>query len=264
MERDDYTAASRAAWDASAVHHRENEDWRLLTDGFARPGFSCLDAVETEVLETIGVAGRDVAQICCNNARELLSVRNMGAARCVGFHQSAEFLKQGEELAVIASQEIELVPGDVYRIDDRFDGTFDLVVITIGVFGWMPDLKEFMEIPARLLKLGGRLVVPEEHPVVNMFDPHVERPFEPCFDYFRALPLQEEGAIVYDDTATQTEATHWWFFHTLSDVMTAALECGLSLERFDEHPDNISTTTYDIYQNRATTMPMSYLMVMKN
>jgi len=134
-----------------------------------------------------------VAQICCNNARELLSVRNMGAARCVSFDQSAEFLKQGEELAAIEGQEFELVLGDVYKIDDRFDGVFDLVVIAIGVFGWMPDLKAFMEIPARLLKPGGRLVIHEQHPVATMFDPDVERPFEPCFDYFRDAPIKEEA-----------------------------------------------------------------------
>jgi len=44
--------------------------------------------------------------------------------------------------------------------------------------------------------------------------------------------------------------------------MTAALQCGLTLERFDEYPDNISSTIYDICQNRPTSMPLSHLMVM--
>ena len=261
LQRDDYTAASRDAWNDSARHHREGADWKKLTTGFAQPGYSCLDAVETALLGEFGVAGLDVAQICCNNARELLSVRNMGAARCVGFDQSGEFLQQGRELAALAGQEIELVCSDIYKIGPEFDGAFDRVLITIGVFGWMPDLKTFMDLPARLLKPGGCMVVHEEHPVVNMFDPVHERPFEPVLDYFRPEPLKEEGAIVYDGGSHETEAAHFWFFHTLGDVMTAALHSGLSLERFDEYPDNISTVEYDIYQERENTMPMSYTMV---
>lgn len=261
LQRDDYTAASRDAWNVSAQHHREGEDWTKLTEGFARPGFSCLDAVETAVMGDLDVIGLDVAQICCNNGRELISVRNMGAARCVGFDQSDEFLAQGRELAALAGQDVEFVCSDVYKIGPEFDGVFDLVLITIGVFGWMPDLKAFMELPARLLKPGGRLVIHEEHPIINMFDPEHERPFEPVLDYFRPEPLKEQGAIVYDGTPNETEATHWWFFHTLADVMTAALAAGLALERFDEHPNNISGVEWNIYHERETNMPVSYVMV---
>ena len=78
--RDEATAANRALWDASADYHRDDPQWRALLDGFATPGFSFLDAVETEMFERIGVAGKAVAQLCCNNGREILSVRNLGAA----------------------------------------------------------------------------------------------------------------------------------------------------------------------------------------
>ncbi len=261
LQRDDYTTANREAWNVSAQHHRDGRDWKRLTEGFARPGFSCLDTVETRLLDDLGVKDCDVGQLCCNNGRELLSVRNMGAARCVGFDQSEEFLAQGRELAALARQEIELVHSDIYKLGSQFDGAFDLVLITIGVFGWMPDLRTFMDIPARLLKPGGCLVIHEEHPMMNMFDPFEDNPHEPTLDYFRHAPLKEEGAIVYDGTATDTQATHWWFFHTLSDVMTAALGSGLALERFDEMPDNISTVEFDVYQERPSNMPMSYAMV---
>jgi SAM-dependent methyltransferase len=262
-QRDTYTAANQQAWNASADFHRAGADWDRLVEGFGERGFSCLDAVETAALEELDVAGRDVVQICCNNARELLSVRNMGAARCVGFDQAGSFLEQGRELAAVAGQEIELVETDIYRIGAEYDGAFDLALITIGVFGWMPDLAAFMSLPARLLKPGGRLFIHEEHPVVNMFDPEARQPLEPTIDYFRKEPLKEEGAIVYDGSATpQDEAlTHWWFVHTLADVMTAALDAGFTLERYREFPNNISSVEFDIYQNRQTSMPMSYTMV---
>ncbi len=233
----------------------------MLTKGFAQPDYSCLYDDETETFESLDVAGKDVAQICCNNARELLSVRNMGAARCVGFDQSAEFLKQSEELAAITNQELELVCGDFYKIDERFDGTFDIVIITIGVFGWMPDLAAFTEIPVWLLKPVGHIMIHEEHPIVNMFDPVVEKPFEPYFAYFRDQLLQEKGTIIYDGSTADPEINHWWFFHNLADIMNSLIGTGPQIRRYDKYPRNISTTTYDLFQNHTVKTPMSYLLV---
>jgi len=78
------TTANSLAWQDVAAIHGEHNQVRLI-EGFAKAGFTMLDAVETKRLEALGIAGKDVAQICCNNGRELLSVKTMGAARCVGF-----------------------------------------------------------------------------------------------------------------------------------------------------------------------------------
>ena len=261
MDRDSYTAANRAAWNQSAALHREGAEWRRLAEGFATPGFSCLDTVEMALFAELGVAGKDVAQLCCNNARELLSMKNLGAARCVGFDQSGAFLAQGHELAATAGQELELVEGDVYAIPACYDGAFDIVLITIGVFGWMPDLPAFLAIPARLLKPGGLLVVHEEHPVMNLFEPGAERPFEPVSSYFRREPFVEDQAIVYHGEEAPEVAAHYWFVHPLSAVLTGVLENGLAIEAFREYPDNISSVEFDIYQREGAELPMSYLLV---
>lgn len=262
MERATYIAANRQAWDQSAELHRAGPEWRRLAEGFARPGFSCLDTVETALFEEIGVVGKDVAQLCCNNARELLSVKNLGAARCVGFDQSAAFLDQGRELAAIAGQELELVEGNVYGIPAGYNGSFDIVLVTIGVFGWMPDLPEFFSLATRLLKPRGLLVVHEEHPVMNMFEPDGERPFEPVNSYFRTEPFVESAAIVYHGEAAPEVGAHYWFVHTLAEVITAILAAGLTLDTFREYPHNISAAEFDLYESRAgIELPMSYVLV---
>ncbi|MEX0922077.1 MAG: methyltransferase domain-containing protein [Rhodovibrionaceae bacterium] len=262
MEREAYTAANKAAWNDSAALHRAGAAWERLREGFAQPGFSCLDAVETALFAEVGIAGKDVAQLCCNNAREILSVKNLGAARCVGFDQSAAFLAQGGELAVLAGQELELVEGDVYAIPAAYDGSFDIVLITIGVFGWMPDLGAFFAIVARLLKPGGQLLVHEEHPIMNVFEPAAERPFEPASSYFRKAPFAENHAIVYYGEEAPEVETHYWFVHPLSAVIMVALGAGLTLESFREYPNNISSAEFDLYETRAgVELPMSYTLV---
>jgi len=259
--RDVYTKANRTAWNASADFHRAGEEFKELLAGFAKPGYSCLDGIMTAALEEIGVAGKDVAQICCNNARELLSIKNMGAARCVGFDQAEKFLEQGRELAAVAGQEMELVAGDIYALDGRYDGAFDRVVVTIGVFGWMPDLEAFMAIPARLLKPGGALFVYEQHPIVDCYEPDAPDPHKAVNSYFKDEPFEDEGGIVYDGSEADIDVKHYWFIPRLDKVIGGLLRNGLVIEAFREYPHNISSVEFDIFENQPAQMPMSYTLV---
>src|SRR5512147_1738742 len=98
MERRDYTAANRQSWNEAAPVHKEQKFEELL-QAFRRPGYSRLDQIATHTFEKIGIQGKTVAQLCCNNGRELLSVKNMGAGRCVGFDIADNFIEQGRQLA---------------------------------------------------------------------------------------------------------------------------------------------------------------------
>jgi len=259
--RDDYVTANRAAWEASARFHERGAEFAGLLMGFRKAGFSCLDGVLTERLLALGVAGKEVAQICCNNGREILSVKNLEAGRCVGFDQSAAFLDQARRLAAAGGIACEFVEGDVYRIPAAYDGAFDIVLITVGVFGWMPDLGGFFDVVARLLRPGGALVVYEEHPIMNMFEPGAADPFKPVHSYFRAEPFEDTGAIVYDGTPGLPGKPQYWFVHTLGDLMTAALDRGLVIEHFREYPHSINAKQFEIYDNQPAQLPQSYTLI---
>ena len=101
LKRKDITSANREAWEEAAPLHRAQNMERQLA-AFREPGYSCLDEIETARLRALPVAGKDVAQLCCNNGRELLSVKNLGAGRCVGFDGAEGFLGQARELAARA------------------------------------------------------------------------------------------------------------------------------------------------------------------
>ena len=260
--RDEVVGANRAAWDASAPLHRDSEMFARLRAGFTQPGFSCLDEIATEHLHALGVTGKDVAQLCCNNGRELLSIKNLGAARCVGFDQSAAFLEQARELANLGGIDCQFVATDVYRIPNTYDAAFDLVVVTIGVFGWMPDLPGFLTVARRLLRPGGVLFVYEQHPMMNMVEPwEAEDPHRLRHSYFRPEPFEEQGPILYDGTDITEGPTKYWFVHTLADIVTACLDQGLTLERLREYPHNISGANYDIYNDQPAQLPLSYALI---
>lgn len=255
------TAANRKAWNAAAAHHKAAAQYRRLVEGFAKPGFSCLDETEAAIWRELGVEGRAVAQLCCNNGRELLSMKNLGAGDCVGFDQAGEFLAQGRELAGIAGLACDFVETEVLAIPSDYHGRFDRVFTTIGVYGWMPDLAAFMAVVARLLKPGGAYFAYEEHPIMNMFEPERDDPMRPVNSYFKAEPFAEAVSLDYYGNARYDAPLHYWFVHKLSDIVTACLKTGLVIEHLCEYPHNINAEAFALYEGQDAQLPLSFSLI---
>jgi SAM-dependent methyltransferase len=255
----DYVEANRRAWNEVAPIHRRH-NFAELRRRFARPGYSCLDEVMTALLRRASVVGRDVAQLGCNNGRELISMRSLGAARCVGFDIAEAFIAEARELNAAAGLDVEFVCCGAHDVPAAHDGAFDVVVVTIGVLGWMPDLARFMAVAARLLRPGGRLVVYEMHPVLWMFEGEECRErFVVRHPYFDAKPFVEHGLDYYGRTAYDARP-NYSFQHTLGEILTCCLEVGLALAAFEEHGHDISMSFAAGARLRARP-PMCYTLL---
>ncbi len=246
----DVTSANKAAWDASAPLHGVGPAWDKLLASASQPGFSTLDTCLTETLQGIGIAGRRAAQVGCNNARELLSLAAFGAEPALGIDQSAGFLAQGEQLARAARQHPRLLEADIYDLPDGL-GQYNLVLITIGVLNWMPDLPRFFQIVAQLMAPEAALVIYETYPYLEVFDPDSERLHEPAFSYFDRRPQEVVGAITYDGPDGGGENASFWFIHPP----------GLRLEKLVEPPHSNREVDYDIYEGRPAQLPMSFTLI---
>lgn len=257
-----YTAANKAAWNASASLHGQGAEWNSLLEQAARPGFSVLDKELTEAIRALGLDGKSAVQVGCNNARELLSLASLGIQPSVGIDQSGAFLEQGRLLAQAAGLEPRLIEADIYDLPEDV-GTFNLVLITIGVLNWMPDLDGFFRVIAGILCPGGHLVIYETHPVMEMFDPDSETPHEPAFSYFRTDPLKEEGLISYDGVDHGSGEAGYWFLHSLGQIVSSCAAAGLAITSLKEFGYSIREPEYDIYEGREAQIPMSFLLQVK-
>ena len=255
--------ANRKAWNASAPHHLKSERYRRLLDGFKKPGFSCLDDLLEERLKALGINGKDIAHLCCNNGCEVLSAKNLGAARAVGFDQAGAFLEQAESFRQAGGIEARFVETSVLDIDESFDETFDIIMVTIGALGWLPDLPRFITVVRRLLRAGGALCIHEQHPIMVMMEPFEPNP-DPTrliYSYFKPEPFEEEGPIVYDGRTVPGDQKHYWFVHTLADILSACLDHGFQIEHFKEYPHNISSADFDIFNDQPAQLPQCYMLV---
>jgi SAM-dependent methyltransferase len=212
----------------------------------------------------LGLAGKAVAQLSCNNARELISVKMAGAGRCVGFDISEAFIEQGQRLVAASGVDVELVRTNVYDIDDSHTQRFDLVYVTIGTLGWLPDVARFFALAARLLRPGGELLVYEMHAFLNLFDDLNLTPEAPNLarSYFDRGPSKYEGCNDYFDPTAVVTSPSYWFHHTLADIISALLKSGLALTAFEEYPHDLSGT-FAALERAPMSLPLSYSLLAK-
>jgi SAM-dependent methyltransferase len=255
----DYSEANRSAWNETAPHHAAADFQRLL-DGFQQPGFSVLDAFETGYLVQIGVAGKDVAQLSCNNGRELLSIKNMGAGRCVGFDISDAFIEQAQKLVEVSGLPCEFVRTDVYEISSDYDSSFDLVYITVGALGWLHDLGGFFEIVKRLLRPGGWLLIYEMHPILDMFEQGTPGPLDLVHSYFRTEPYVDDDGLDYLGNTEYKGPVSYWFHHKMSDIIQNCIDRSLTIRSFTEYDHDISAA-FAYLAKEAVRPPLTYVLL---
>ena len=257
MQNDDYVEANRRMWNETADIHAKGYVTGLV-EHIKAPDFSTFDEVEKRIFAKIGLKDKAVIQLCCNNGRELISVKKAGAGRCVGVDVSDKFITQGRELARLGNVEVEFVRSSVFDLPHELDGGFDLVYITIGALGWLPDLNSFFEIVSRLLKADGQLFIYEMHPILNMFD--ADKGLAVQSSYFRTEPFEDGEGPDYMESSQTVKSVSYWFPHKLSDVIGGCLKHGLSLTQFEEYGHDLSME-YAAFERFEKKPPLSYSLV---
>jgi len=263
MEEPRPAEINRRTWNAAALLHRR-ERLPALTERFSHPGSSLLDDVLTAFLRERGLAGRRVAQPCCNDGREVISVANLGAARAVGFDISDEFIAIARSLAHQSGVAAQFHRADALDLPDTFHAQFDLVLVTAGSLCWFDDLDAFLVSCAALLRDGGELVVHETHPYTELLSTPEEQEFDPARpyhahrSYFADVAWEEEPRMAYGDPAFRNELSFISYPHTLSDIFHGTISAGIRITDFREYPHDISSSFSHIQEDGR--VPLSFLL----
>ncbi|WP_248732530.1 class I SAM-dependent methyltransferase [Pseudomonas sp. MWU13-2517] len=252
--------SNRHAWDESARLHKDTATWKAMLAAVAHPDFSCLDPTITRLLQEVGIAGKDVVQLCCNNGRECLSLFGLGARSVVGVDQSRAFIQQAGELADVSPHCPQFIESDIHHLPEPLMGQFDVALVTIGVLGWMPDVALFMRQVASTLKPGGVLVMYETHPFLEIFDPRAANPMLPASSYFQRDPFVLQESIVYEGQDSIEGPTSYWYVHTLGGVISGAIAAQLRIGHLQEYPHSNREELYDQYEHQCAQLPLCFTL----
>lgn len=259
-----YTAANREAWEQVASLHQQAKlmEWDNL---FNQPGFSCLPSVQMEILSPLLRTGCDVVQLACNNGVELLSLKNLGAGRCVGIDISSAFIDEAKARAQRTDIDCQYYCQDIYDNNTALQLQFDLVYLSVGCLGWMPDLNRFFEIASSMLRSGGHIFIHEMHPFSDLLATDQSASgdrYHISQSYFCTKPTVLNESLDYMGGQSYEAKTQYWFTHTLSDIFNAIRIQGFNLLRFDEYAEDLSLTLKEVEQGQYA-LPLSYRLLAK-
>jgi ubiquinone/menaquinone biosynthesis C-methylase UbiE len=260
-----YTNQNREAWNEVMPKHQVAAKERL-DRLFSRPGYICIeDQNFLQVLKKINVEGKDIIHLCCNNGSELLSLKNMGAGRCIGIDICDEAIAKAQERAEKCKIDCEFICSDVYDISEKLYNSFDIVQLTAGCIGWIPDLNEFFKIIFHLLKVNGVVLIHEIHPFSEMlpFDNNnIENRLQIIEPYFRDEAIVGNSSLDYVGGTDYIAKTQYWFVHTISALIMAIINNGLRIEYFSEHSEDISAG-HKKQEKLNAEIPLSYILIGK-
>jgi len=260
-----YIEANKAAWEEAFDNRFPNwgdDDHERLKDG----RFALLNEAVRRELEAIDLNGKTVAQFCCNNGGELLSlVLGSGASHGVGFDIAENIIGQARETAVKTGIEnCDFAAYNILDIPEGYHSRFDFIFFTIGAIIWFEDLRLLFEKTAKCLKTGGLLLINDFHPVMNM----LALPGDDCFDqsrldrfaysYFTREPwVTNDGMGYMTDKYESKPFTS--YSHTMSAIVNALSEHRIKTIKLNEYDSSDDDGLTGVYKNKG--IPLSFVLI---
>lgn len=258
----DYRAQNKAAWEEAFDRRLPGwgEDNAARLRGEQLPFFVPDVAAQ---LREMDLRDKAVAQFCCNNGRELLSLMQLGPRLGVGFDIAENILAQARHTAREAGIEnCEFVCTDILALDSRYDGAFDFAFFTIGAITWFEDLSPLFQKVSDCLRPGGTLLLHDFHPFMNMLALPGEEAFGEdrldrlAYSYFRAEPWVEDSGAGYMSQGNLSQ-TFTSFSHSMAAIVGALHGAGLGVKQLNEYDYDVGLT--DAYDGRG--YPLSFLLL---
>jgi len=257
-----YIKSNIEAWEEAFKHRYQNwgEDNQKILQTQKLPFLS--DDVILE-LQKINFNGKTIAQFCCNNGRELLSIMQLGAEYGVGFDIAENIINQAKEtVKKIERMNCDFVACNILDINEDYRNKFDFIIFTIGAITWFEDLELLFAKVEKCLKPNGIMFIHDFHPFMNM----LPMPFEDTFDenntnkvaysYFRTDPWIENNGMGYMSPSYESQ-TFTSYTHTLSDIINSAIKAEMTIKKLNEYNYDVGLT--DVYNGKG--YPLSFILI---
>lgn len=227
-------SVNAAWWDERAGLHGQD---RVYNTASFLAGGSQLRQLDVDI--TGDVDGQDVVHLQCHTGLDTLSWLRVGAGTVTGVDFSGVAVEKARQTAAAAgyAARASFVQADVVDVPVWLHDRFDLCVATYGVLEWIGDVTAWMRTAAGVLRRGGRLVVVDFHPLLQMVK--TIDPLRLDFPYANDGPRRfgdQTGSYAVPDARTEANDVEQ-YAHSLGEIVTAAAAASLQVEHVGEHVD---------------------------
>jgi len=258
---------NREAWNEALGYHQKARN-NYLQEGFRDPSFTTFnrdcDHILIKKIHEINLKDKIIAQLPCNNGRELLSLIKFGAKKGIGFDISDTAISEAKELAIISKLNVEFYRTNILDIDDTYNDTVDFVYISEGSLQWFSSLTDYFKIVSKLLKQNGKILIYEIHPFAYFFeqidDYGKEITLNDFISYFDKGPYSYKSGLDYVGQTNYKAKECCWYMHTFSDIINAIICNGLEIEKIEEYNMEIANNEKT---NNMEKFPLNYMLYCK-
>ncbi len=246
MLRKDMHEDNRRSWNAATEAHNSHKADQAA---FFRAGGSTLYPDEVELLGDL--KGKSLVHLQCNSGQDTLSIARLGAT-VIGMDISDSAIAFAQQLSADTGIAAQFIRSDVYDWFEqaaRQGEKFDVVFSSYGAIIWLSDIAAWAKGVVSVLKPGGKIVVLDFHPYPMIFG----WDWKPEFSYFDGQKGQHfaNGVGDYVAIAGEVLAPSGYvegvkdfvnphpgheFNWSISEIITALIQAGLSLKVFKEYP----------------------------
>jgi SAM-dependent methyltransferase len=216
-----YITINKEAWDRRTKVHLESKFYDV--EAFIN-GKSSLNKVEVE--QVGDVTGKTLLHLQCHFGQDTLSWARKGA-KATGVDLSTEAIKQATMLSSTLGLDVNFIANDIYQFGTENKEKFDLVFSSYGALCWLPDLSHWAKIIANSLVIGGEFHLVEFHTFNDLIDGYA---------YFPQLEADVEEEGTYTENCNGIKSTMLTWPHCISEVISALIGAGLTIEFFKEYP----------------------------
>ena len=260
-----YIETNKAAWEEAFDHRHANwgEDDHIRLKSGKLSFFN--EGLKRE-LERLELKGKAVAQFCCNNGSELMSlITASGAGHGIGFDIAENIIGHARQTAAKAEiTNCDFVACNILDVPESYHGRFDFIFFTVGAIIWFESLGLLFEKTAKCLKSGGLLLINDFHPVTNMlafpgsegFDPGELNHF--AYSYFNREPWVTNNGMGYM-TPEYASKAFTSYSHTMSAIVNELSENRMKTVRLNEYDYSDDEGLTGVYRGKG--IPLSFVLI---
>ncbi|MCL2388740.1 MAG: class I SAM-dependent methyltransferase [Defluviitaleaceae bacterium] len=183
------------------------------------------------------LSGKKIIHLQCNTGADTILLAKMGES-AVGVDLVPDNIKYAKKLAEdLGIGNVSFIESDI--MDFMGNEKYDVVFVSEGAIGWLPDLNKWGKTIKHLLKEDGYLYVFEGHPIYLMFDENklAEGITTIKYPYFKKTPDVDYSIGGYASDTKHDVKTYFWM-NKVSDIINALTSAGLHIEYFNEFQEN--------------------------
>jgi len=223
--------ANKHAWGQISEDHYHHYKQALL-DG--RHHFN--KYIQAEISD---LRGKRVIHLQCNTGADTLLLAKLSES-AVGVDLVPDNVLYARKMAGdLGINNVTFIESDIMALKEIHHEKYDVVFVSEGAIGWLPDLKKWGETVRHLLKEDGFFYIFDSHPIFMMFDTEKLRDgvTEIKYPYFDKTPDVDDSIGGYASEAKGGVQAYFWM-HTVSDIINALISAGLRIDYFNEHKEN--------------------------